>query len=530
MYDEGVSLFALALVLAAPTPRHVAVLELANPAELSAQEVRYFTDVVRGVAAELPQASFFVMTRENILATLPPGTDLADCMAEASCEVELGEKLGADYLVFGEALRVGQQLKVSLKLYDIRAGGRFLGQEAASAGSVDALEPSLRNAAVKLFDRLDTAPERTGGNVPVVIESEPRGAKLFVDGVEVGVTPWSDFVTAGSARLRLEHPDHAPAETRVNFEMPRDGGTQKLRVVLEPRYGRLNVVSRVPGAEVHLDGEPVGRTPWQSGPLTPRRYRVTVRQPRHAPVEQTVRVVAGKIYTARLSPQPHTGTLRVLAEDPDGGALEVDVRIDGVMRGRTPLSLTVAAGRHEVALRDRAGRMASSREVVWVRAGETQRLQVEMEPARTRGPDPFPGVGASKSAEGHAVALSFTTGTGGAFHEGEGYRSLTNLELSLAGGSALGPLRLELAANLAVEEPVTVVLRPGARVYLWWMYGRLGAQYMVHPSKTLGAFSALGLEIPLGSGWALAAEGGAGVWPAGDVLTLDGRLGVRVEL
>ncbi|MCB9536595.1 MAG: hypothetical protein H6704_10095 [Myxococcales bacterium] len=147
-------LLLLGAGVAQAAPRKLAVLELRNRAEITAQEADYLTDVVRGVAAGLPAGDWFVMTRENILAVLPPGTDLAKCLEDATCDVEVGRALGADVAVFGDIVRFGKSLKVNLKLYDIAGGGRLLAQEAGGAPGIEALEAPVRGAAAALFDRL----------------------------------------------------------------------------------------------------------------------------------------------------------------------------------------------------------------------------------------------------------------------------------------------------------------------------------------------------------------------------------------
>jgi TolB-like protein len=140
-------------------PKRLAVLELRDQAGLAAQEAQYLADVVRAAAAaRLPRSGWLVMTRESLLALLPPGTDLAKC--EGDCEVETGRNLGADYVVSGEVVRFGEHagLRVLLKLHDT-AGGALLGTERASAEAVDDLEKSVQTAADALFARLGAASE-----------------------------------------------------------------------------------------------------------------------------------------------------------------------------------------------------------------------------------------------------------------------------------------------------------------------------------------------------------------------------------
>lgn len=148
------SLLALTLSLAAPAtaaPMKVAVLELRHEAGLANEAVSYLTDRIRAAALGLPRDAFFVMTRENILDQLPPGTDLAAC--EGACEIETGRNVGADYVATGEVLTLGSEVRVSLKLHETR-GGALLATDKASAGELAALETPVEAAARRLFGHL----------------------------------------------------------------------------------------------------------------------------------------------------------------------------------------------------------------------------------------------------------------------------------------------------------------------------------------------------------------------------------------
>ena len=129
---------------AAPVLR-VAVVELRNGAGLSQDEVSYLTDQVRTQAsAALPGERFLVMTRESIVALLPPGKTLADC-AKQQCEVEVGRTIGADYIVTGEVLKFGESLRLNIKVHHC-VSGQFLGSETAKGAKVDDLESGLTRA------------------------------------------------------------------------------------------------------------------------------------------------------------------------------------------------------------------------------------------------------------------------------------------------------------------------------------------------------------------------------------------------
>ena len=128
----------------------LAVLELRNDAGLSAAEIAYLTDRVRADASQaLPAGAFLVMTRESIEELLPPGVKLVDCLS-SQCEVEVGRRIGADYIVSGEVLKFGDELRMNLKAHHC-ASSAFLGGESAGGARLADLEEGMAAASDRLF-------------------------------------------------------------------------------------------------------------------------------------------------------------------------------------------------------------------------------------------------------------------------------------------------------------------------------------------------------------------------------------------
>lgn len=158
------ALLALALIAApalAASPR-LAVLELRHTAPLTAAEADYLTDLVRGVAGD--RGDLLVLTRENIVELLPPGTALAAC--EGDCEVETGRRLGVDFVVSGEVVGFGGELRVMLRLHATRSGA-LIATERAGAPHVAGLERPVELAARALL-------ARTGAGGPDPANAPPR--------------------------------------------------------------------------------------------------------------------------------------------------------------------------------------------------------------------------------------------------------------------------------------------------------------------------------------------------------------------
>lgn len=151
------------------------------------------TDAVRGAAAGLP-AGIVVISRENLLALLPPGTDPTACLGD--CEVETGRLLGARYVVAGRVARLGKSLVLTLTLH-ATADGALLRSEQAEAPTPTALADAARGAAARLLGGL-----RTGATAPDATDAEMLAILARPPAEQVGA-----FADLGDARAAEDAAD-----------------------------------------------------------------------------------------------------------------------------------------------------------------------------------------------------------------------------------------------------------------------------------------------------------------------------------
>lgn len=339
------AVLALASVLTASVaqaaPRRVAVLSLKNTAHLSPPEVRYIADQVRAGLLRLPPSQFVILTRENILAMLPPGRVLADC--EGDCEVETGRNIGADLIVTGEVLPFGAGLRVALRAHEV-ASGKLVATVAASGATLEALERPVVQAARALAVKLpagqpglevgvSTPRPPPAPNQPIdddtgflVITSQPPGAQVRVDGVAVGVTPQQQELSVGRHTV---HVGQALYHSDIRTLRLGSAGA-RLAVVLRPAHGELRVegTQSLTGARIRLNGEPVGRVPWAAPQKASGDYLLTVEAPCHAPFEQRITVRDGQMTRIQPVLAPICGALNIQS-DPAGAAIVINDRPTG---------------------------------------------------------------------------------------------------------------------------------------------------------------------------------------------------------
>src|SRR5438105_12335679 len=183
--------------------RIVSVLELRNK-----QQLRDGPGIDAGYVADRLRAEVLssgvdarVISRENMLVLLQAqGKQLADC--EAECEVETGRRIGADLVVSGELVRVGDSLKASLRLHETRSGTLVAAVTAAgvNAEELDAhLAGAVRQLLAPLGRSTSASVAKTGARA-----AQPFDAKAFAAG-----QPSSFDCESSARRLHESSPDQA---------------------------------------------------------------------------------------------------------------------------------------------------------------------------------------------------------------------------------------------------------------------------------------------------------------------------------
>ncbi len=340
-------------------PKRVAVLPLQNQADVSAGEVGYLTNLVRkGAMRTLDVKRFTVMTQENMEAMLPPGKTLADCVAKASCAVDIGKEMKAHYVVTGELVRFGKSLRLSVKVHVTSTNG-FLEQIDAKGGEVEVFESALETQSPVLFAAIEThagggAPSLgagavVGGEAPAAsafqvgggseavlrFESTPAKAQVTLNGAVVCFTPCSKAVPTGRHRVAMSELGYVIREENVAVS-----GSQTVAWTLVKNRGRLKLTSTPSGqrAEILGYGDPIPgehKTPVDVA-VPPGVYEVAVGEAPCAKVHRKlVTIEIGKTVAADFKPAILPAGLKVNVKDPKGNDVEGQLFAGGKLLGPT---------------------------------------------------------------------------------------------------------------------------------------------------------------------------------------------------
>ena len=304
--------FVIALLAAAagnPSPtlarQRVAALDLATPGIDPTQGKALSTNLVAIIAADVTALGHDVVSSADINAMLSyeKQKDLVGCESDTACLAEIGGALGADLMLSGAVGKLGDSFNVSLVLVDIRTSSvrqRFHG----TSGSEATLADTVRRGVAVLFDQ----PVPLFGTATLLIKTEPPGARIELDGKEVGLTPLTlDEVPAGDhaviARLNGR-------EGRATVRLYADK-VERLTVELKAAHAiRVKIFSEPPEARVLLDGAEVGHTPLLLPDVAPGDHALRVELEGHLVHEAALHLGEEAYAASETSPIKVEVTLR----------------------------------------------------------------------------------------------------------------------------------------------------------------------------------------------------------------------------
>jgi tetratricopeptide (TPR) repeat protein len=283
-----------------------------------------------------------------------------------------------------EFKRAYELTRYAVVLYNLGLTYAALGRPVEAA---EALTRVLEDPGSLSRDRVEqaraTRQEQAARVAELMVTTNVDGARIEVDGVEVAVTPLRAplRVKGGPRLVGAVVSGYAPSRKQVDAAA---GARTEVRLELAPserRLGQLAVKSKVPGAEVIIDGERAGVTPLPGTvALLAGPHRVELRRPGYTTAR--TELVVGEAATAEVTLEPEEDQQAIRS---NGGKLALDlserdavISIDGRSRGPYLGALLLAPGPHRLRV-ERAGFAPVERQVSVAARGTTS-LRVELDP------------------------------------------------------------------------------------------------------------------------------------------------------
>ncbi len=200
-----------------------------------------------------------------------------------------------------------------------------------------------------------------------------EGARVFVDGRAVGLTPLEKLaVQPGRRLLEIRHAKYLDFQRVLQIEGC--NRQQNLDLALVPGWSEITLDSNPSGAAVKVDGKPAGRTPLTLE-LTAGDHEIEVKGDGFKVWRTRLTVAANQPRVLKsIELQPADGTLEVHTV-PAGAA----VMVEDSFAGKSPLTLALAAGQPHRIRFSKAGYENAARTVT-VASGAAEKIRVKLKP------------------------------------------------------------------------------------------------------------------------------------------------------
>jgi hypothetical protein len=237
-------LFLLLLLVLASRPAHAAEALLLEP-KIDGPALAAEVGALQEAAMKALKAQQFgLIDAREAQGVIAGEASLRDCYSDL-CLERLGRLLNAGIVV---RFRGKVTLPEASKAADKQPSWKFrvdvLDVELGATGAHPEVECpgcSVKQAAEKLADTVTTAVLETASRPRGVLEvrSEPSGATVYVDGTELGVTPYKRAAFAGSRKVVVRHVGFLSQQLEASVP---DGQKAKLDAKLVPGTDPVSVV------------------------------------------------------------------------------------------------------------------------------------------------------------------------------------------------------------------------------------------------------------------------------------------------
>lgn len=145
--------------------------------------------------------------------------------------------------------------------------------------------------------------------------------------------------------------------------------------------GEVTVMSLTTGADVEIDGKPVGTIPLPDTiVLLPGKHTIKVTKRGYTEYADSFEVRAGETVELEIDLLPYAGTVRILSTEPGAS-----VKVDGKVLGTTPFDMDIPAGRKVITVSS-VGFHDDVRELD-IKAGEAYDIQIQLRPVTKKKDD-----------------------------------------------------------------------------------------------------------------------------------------------
>jgi formylglycine-generating enzyme required for sulfatase activity len=177
--------------------------------------------------------------------------------------------------------------------------------------------------------------------VQIAISSIPEGATVSVDGKTAGNTPLTIELPEGSHRLQISAEGFKTWQTLLAVKPNQPQSIKDIQ--LQPADGTLALKTRPSGANITIDEKFVGKTPLKIKLSANSEHEIRISKSGYENVSRRVQVATGKIKKLTVDLKPRMGVIRFTVEPADAQLV-----LNGKNQGKVPQELELVAVSHQL--------------------------------------------------------------------------------------------------------------------------------------------------------------------------------------
>lgn len=184
--------------------------------------------VQEAVRRGLDAAGYDLVDRDQLRDALADAPDLIDC-SSSTCLSQISDKAGANRFLRAMVEASGAAYTVELELLDLEGDSLRRLEESCAVCTIVELSELVTKVAEALMTTKAVKP------VPVVIVTQPEGARLQVDGRAIGQAPYTGDLAPGEHRVTAHLAGHGEVDRTI--EVKAVGKEQRFEIILAPIAG-----------------------------------------------------------------------------------------------------------------------------------------------------------------------------------------------------------------------------------------------------------------------------------------------------
>ncbi len=254
---------------------------------VSKDEAALLTDIL---STEIHRSGkFTILNRDDMKAVLDEKEfELAMGCDDNVCLLENVSKLSVNKIITGNIGKLGKKYIVSIRMINEDGENETMERESCAC-EIDALDGTIEKITRKFLKYLGGDVARYGA---IRVESTPRGARVYLDGVDAGTAPDTiGRIDPGSHSISVRKDGYRDWSKRVDVEA---GEETVLKARLQKRSSSISIRSEPSSADIYIDGRYSGITPDDVTELKPGRYKVEVRKEGYRTWSKSMDVKAGE--------------------------------------------------------------------------------------------------------------------------------------------------------------------------------------------------------------------------------------------